>query len=248
MRSHVIIAGAQRSGTTFLYQALDAHPDICMAKPIRPEPKFFLREDAGARGYDDYLAMHFAHADGERVLGEKSTSYIEHEEAAIRIRDMLPGARIVMVLRDPVLRAYSNWRFSRDHGAETLDFDTALEAEEERCRAWDRAQYSVCPVAYASRGDYVRYVEMWARHFPREQLVLVTSESLFAADPQAWSSLLGRLELDPAVPALAQGRVNASGEAGEIPPKAMSRLRARFQEANRRLEDEWGVDTSSWLA
>jgi hypothetical protein len=247
MHSHVIIVGAQRSGTTFLYQALDSHPDACMAKPIRPEPKFFLREDAVALGRAGYLAAHFQHARDERVLGEKSTSYIEYEDVAIRIRNMLPAARIVMVLRDPVLRAYSNWRFSRDHGAEVLAFDEALDAEDERCRAWDKKKYSVCPVAYATRGDYVRYMNMWARHFPREQLVLVTSESLFAGEEVAWSTLLGRLGLDPEIPVATQGRINASDEAGEISPAAMARLRARFRETNRRLGEEWGVDISSWL-
>lgn len=247
MRSHVIIAGAQRSGTTFLYQALDSHPDVCMARPMRPEPKFFLREDAAARGYSNYLAMHFNHAGNEILLGEKSTSYIEHEEAAARIRDMLPSARIVMLLRDPVLRAHSNWRFSRDHGIEELEFDAALAAEPERSRHWDRARYSVCPFAYAGRGDYVRYLDLWARHFPRTQILAVTSESLFDEDSGALAGLFRSLGLDEA-PVAAPGRVNAAASDGDIEPAVLRRLRDRFRESNQRLADEWQVDISPWLA
>ena len=245
MRSHVIIAGAQRSGTTFLYQALDSHPDVCMARPMRPEPKFFLRADAGARGYADYLDMHFNHAGNERVLGEKSTSYIEYEAAAVRIRKVVPEARIIMLLRDPVLRAYSNWRFSRDHGIEKLEFVAALDAEPERTGHWDRSRYSVCPFAYAARGEYARYIDLWTRIFPREQILVATSESLF--DGSGLADLFRRLGLADA-PLPAQGRVNASGDACEIAPDVFRRLRDRYQESNQRLADEWHVDTAPWLA
>jgi hypothetical protein len=245
MHSHVIIVGAQRSGTTFLYQALDGHPDVCMAKPIRPEPKFFLREDAVALGRAAYLAAHFQHARDERVLGEKSTSYIEYEDVAIRIRNMLPAARIVMMLRDPVLRAYSNWRFSRDHGIEELGFDAALAAEPERSRQWDQTRYSVCPFAYAGRGDYVRYLDLWAKHFPRAQIVTVTSESLFDESSGALAGLFRWLGLaENQVPA--PGRVNAATGEGDIEPAILQQLRDRYRESNQRLADEWQVDISPW--
>lgn len=245
MRSHVIIAGAQRSGTTFLYKILDSHPDVCMAKPMRPEPKFFLQEDVGARDCMSYLSAHFPHAGDERVLGEKSTSYIEREEAAVRIKAILPLARIVVILRDPVLRAYSNWRFSRDHGIEELDFAQAIDAEQGRCAQWDRKRYSVCPFAYAARGDYVQYLDMWARHFPREQILVVTSEALFDERTGALAGLLRRLDLDPEV--AMPGRINAAGDAGDIDPDSLRRLRSRYREGNRRLGQEWQVDTSAWL-
>jgi len=85
MTDHFIIVGAQRSGTTGLYRLLAQHPDICMASPLRPEPKFFLREDAVSKGREGYLARHFPHHNGESMLGEKSTSYMEREDAILRM-------------------------------------------------------------------------------------------------------------------------------------------------------------------
>jgi hypothetical protein len=75
MHDHFVIIGAQRCGTTFLSHLLDEHPDVEMAKPFRPEPKFFLDEEQFARGLD-YYDRRFFTEDRTRVRGEKSTSYI----------------------------------------------------------------------------------------------------------------------------------------------------------------------------
>lgn len=246
MINHFIIVGAQRSGTTGLYHLLAQHPDICMANPIRPEPKFFLREDAVTRGREDYLAQHFSHHKGESLLGEKSTSYIEREDAVSRIHAVLPEARLVFVLRDPAMRAYSNWRFSRSHGIEPLDFADALEAEEERTANWDAGRFSVCPYAYAGRGHYPRYLERWAACFAREKIILITSELLFN-DLTAARAVLGRLGVDPKVPLQLPGKINASPmESDSAPKDLLQHLREGYHDDIRQLADDWGLDTTPW--
>ena len=59
MTEHFFIIGAQRSGTTYLYHLLDEHPEICMARPLRPEPKFFLKNELYARGLEYYETCYF---------------------------------------------------------------------------------------------------------------------------------------------------------------------------------------------
>lgn len=247
MTRHVIIVGAQRCGTTGLYRLLEQHPDICMARPMRPEPKFFLRRDAANRGRDDYLALHFSHRTDESVLGEKSTSYIERTDAITNIRTMLPDARLVFVLRDPAMRAYSNWRFSRVNGMEDLDFVDALKAEPARTKGWDRERFSVCPHAYAARGHYARYLDRWATHFPRENMILATSERLFD-NLNVTRDILGRIGVDPDVPLQRSGKVNASTPETDapLPQGVLQNLRERYSEDIRRLSDEWGLDTTPW--
>jgi len=245
MTRHFIIVGAQRCGTTGLYQLLAQHPDICMARPIRPEPKFFLRKDAVEKGREDYLARHFAHHHNESVLGEKSTSYIEHDLAITNIRHVLPDAYLVFVLRDPAMRAYSNWKFSRSHGIEKLDFASALEAERKRTQSWDKERFSVCPYAYAERGHYPRYLERWAAHFPRRQLILMTSEHLFD-NPMAARDLLDRIGVDASVLLPSPGKVNGSPAETSLPRGVLQRLRERYSEDIRQLTDEWGLDTTPW--
>ena len=83
--SHFIIGGAQRSATTYLTQALAAHPDIHFAQPMRPEPKWFLQADSADRGYAAYVERFFGAAKPGQVRGEKSTSYLDHPASAARI-------------------------------------------------------------------------------------------------------------------------------------------------------------------
>src|SRR3954470_9181704 len=175
MPDHFVIVGAQRSGTTYLYGLLDEHPEIEMAKPLRPEPKFFLDYDRYSLGLDAYDAQLFSDA-GARVRGEKSTSYIESEVAARRLAAMLPAAPVIVVVRDPVRRALSNYRFSVQHGAEGLAPADAFEQAVAGDRPWDPARFSVSPFEYLARGRYVEYLERFAVHVAREQMHVLVFE------------------------------------------------------------------------
>ncbi len=233
MHDHFVIIGAQRCGTTYLAGLLDEHPDIEMAKPFRPEPKFFLDDARYARGLACYEAEFFTDG-GARVRGEKSTSYIESEPAVIRIGALLPDAPIVVVVRDPVDRAVSNHRFSTEHGAEHLPLTEGLRAAAGD-RDWDRSASSVSPFAYLARGRYADYLERVARHIPRAQLQVLVFEEL-VADPGVLAALFERLGVDPAFrPAGLGAGANASAGDGALDADTESWLREYFAEPNRRL-------------
>ena len=111
---HVVVIGGQRCGTTYLAEMLGKHPEVEMAMPAHPEPKFFLRP----RRHLEYDQALFS---GERpLLAEKSTSYLDTPEAADHLIAAVPDARIICIVRDPVDRALSNYRFSVDNGLEHL--------------------------------------------------------------------------------------------------------------------------------
>src|SRR5437773_5780230 len=129
-----IIGGAPRSGTTWLYELLDRHPEVYMAKPVRPEPKFFLVDELYERGIQHYFDTWFAGAAAYAAAGEKSTNYLESAAAAERIARDLPSVKLVFILREPAHRAYSNWMWSRMNGMETDDFEIALAQEDQRQR------------------------------------------------------------------------------------------------------------------
>ena len=122
--SHFFIIGGQRCATTWLWRALSAHPDIEMAHPMRPEPKYFLKVPAENQSQDSYSKAHYSGT--TKVRGEKSTSYSESVPAVRNILAMFPKARFVMLIRDPIDRAISNVRFSRDNGLEQDTLEAAL--------------------------------------------------------------------------------------------------------------------------
>lgn len=192
---HLLVIGAQRSGSSYLREGLDAHPEITMARPGLPEPKVFCDADKAARGLGWYHDTFFAHARSESVLGDKSTSYLEDPKAPARAADLLGEAHVVAVLRDPVQRAVSNWRFSTRHGFETRPLEEALRTDIETEWPWDGTATSVSPFAYLRRGRYLDYLKPWAATFPDTTHVLFTEELL--ADPAVLSGLFLDLGVDP---------------------------------------------------
>ena len=249
MTKHLFIVGAQRSGTTYLYKALDAHPEVCMAKPVKPEPKYFMNPDNAAAGYESYFNRYFSDAGDVTWLGEKSASYIESEEAALAIKRTVPDATILVMLRDPVERAISHYSFTKDHGLEPYDIERAIREEPLRMHTWHTAGTSVNPYAYTERGKYVQYLERWERLFAKDRRILLVAEQ-FIGNQAAIAELYERLGIDPqfVLPSLKE-RVNI-GSSGRAKCKLSDEFRASLQEMfrpwNRELEKRYGLDLSCW--
>jgi hypothetical protein len=244
---HFVVPGAQRSGTTWLYRVLDQHPEIGMARPMAPEPKFFLDAAAVDRGLAAYRAALFAGRPAGRVLGEKSTSYLETPEVPSRIRALLPEARIIVVLRDPIERAVSNYRYSRANGIETGSIETAFYDEARRVAALDWSGISVCPVAYLTRGRYVEQLARWDDVFPRSHVRIVLFERL-VQDPAAVADVFRFLGVDADFrPVLPPRPVNAAPGGGVALDEGLRRyLVEYFAEPNRRLSERYGLELSCW--
>ena len=207
-----------------------------MARPARPEPKVFLSSEVVERGVGWYRAGYFAHATGESLLGEKSTSYLEVPDAAGRAAAVLGQVPIVVQLRDPVARAISNWRFSTQSGMERRPLLQALEDNLAGGMAWDRNRTSVSPYAYLERGRYVDYLRPWMAAFPSTVHVRFLEGTTVSSG--SINDLYDVLGVDPAVAAPRLGQLRrSSGAAPTLPPALLSRLRTYFQPADERLSD-----------
>lgn len=246
----VFVVGAQRCGTTYLHHLLDRHPEIEMARPVRPEPKFFLDDALYARGLAHYDAAYFTGKPGARLRGEKGTSYLESDAAAARVAEAFPKARIVVLVRDPVARAISHWRFSVENGVETLPLEEALRREPERRESYDRARFSVSPFAYLRRGCYADDLARWDARFPRAQVRILVSEA-FQGSAAALRDLYAWLGVDPDFrPEGIDAPVNESrpapAGAERLAPETAAWLKDFFAEPNRRLARDWGLDLGRW--
>jgi len=232
---HLLVIGAQRCGSSYLSTALDAHPQITMARPPWPEPKVFCDSDRAARGLRWYHETWFAHARDERLLGDKSTSYLEDPKAPARAADMLGEVHVVAVLRDPVQRAVSNWRFSTRNGLETRPLEEALRADLEAEQPWDRTTASVSPFAYVRRGRYLDHLGPWTAAFPDTTHVVFTEE-LFV-DPAVLAGLFRDLGVDPdSAPAPPSEPVNTSaGDPPVLSEALVGTLQSYFEASNAAL-------------
>ncbi len=180
-RPNFLIVGAARSGTTSLYNYLKQHPDIYMPKHKEPlfmtseiyanlserDPRRHLNDDAKVYTYEDYLCL-FADAMNEKMLGEASATYLYYYESAIpKIKYYLDDPKIIIMLRDPVARAYSSYGNIVRDGAESCSFDEFLEQEETRKREnWDILNMPV------SNGLYFAQVKAYLDNFTDVRVII----------------------------------------------------------------------------
>jgi len=237
---HLLVIGAQRSGTTYLQSLLDSHPDVTMARPARPEPKVFCSAEASAKGARWYRETYFGHASSEHLLGEKSTSYIEDAAAPGRAAAMLGEAHIIVMLRDPVERAVSNWRFSSENGLETRPLETALRENLSQEAPWDPGATSVSPFAYLERGRYMDYLEPWMASFPDTIHVLFMEE--LVGDRTVAERLWKDLGVDAgAGPEPPVGAVNRSeGDPPALSDQLLGTMKSYYEASNRALSAHLG--------
>jgi hypothetical protein len=192
-----LIIGAQRSGTTSLYNYLQTHPYIRSSST--KEVHFFDRRfDEGVNWYRAHFPTRIAKAYAQHfrqrafVTGEASPAYLFYPHAPRRVAQVLPQVKLIVLLRNPVDRAYSQYYHTCELGYETLPFEQAIQAEVARIGSErekileDEHYYSDAykHQSYLSRGIYVDQLQSWLALFPREQFLILKSEE-FYADPAA---------------------------------------------------------------
>jgi hypothetical protein len=198
----VIIAGAQKSGTTTLHTWLRDHPAMFMSSP--KELHFFdLRPD---RGLEWYRAQ-FAEARHDQLVGEATPEYMYLPEALQRMATTLSDARLVLLLRDPVPRAYSHYHHVVSRGHEDLPFGAALQAEAARLAegdVMDRIHFS-----YLDRGRYATQVERILTMYPRDRVHLELFEDLRDHPRETFRRVAAFLQIDAqTVPPAVGARTN----------------------------------------
>ncbi len=249
-----VIAGAARCGTTSLYRYLVEHPRVAAAQ-IK-EVHFVDRQhnlDKGEHWYRSWFPTRAALHDAARrqgvdrvICGESTPNYFAHPEAASRLQAVVPGARIIVLLREPIDRVWSQYRWQRWWGGETLDLADALHAEDERAGggfemmgADRRTRNRFISHAYLARSRYADQLEWWIGAFPADQLLVLRSEDLFADPAAALERTCAFLDLPPF--GLSTYEVQNGGTDGESGGAIDGELRAwldgHFAEPNRRLAE-----------
>src|SRR5712691_3472231 len=151
-----IIAGAQKSGTTALHYFLQKHPQLTLGD--QQEMHFFDNDELFAAPIDyELLHRHFPPAKGPIIAGECTPSYLYHEPAMERICNYNPKIKLIILLRNPVERAFAHWNMQRFKDREPLDFLAAVKEEKKRMQHATRLEAR--RVAYVDRGRYPGQLE-----------------------------------------------------------------------------------------
>ncbi len=171
-----LIAGAQKSGTTALDAYLRLHPEICMAS--EKEVHFFDNEAIFFQEPVDYSIYHsvFSPDSKHKLLGECTPIYMYWHDAPKRIWQYNPEMKIIIILRNPIERAFSHWNMECFRNAEPLSFWDALCNEQQRCKEALPFQHRV--FSYMDRGFYIKQLQQIWRFFPKQNTLILRHENL----------------------------------------------------------------------
>ena len=177
-----IVIGTHRGGTSAFYHYLTEHPGIGAA--TTKEVNYFDRNYfKGSLWYRAHFPTRAQRANRAAFIsGEASPHYLFHSLVPQRVAQTIPDVRLIVLLRNPVERAWSHYRRYIYLGRETLPFEQAIAEEERRLTA--DAQDTAGRTSYLARGLYANQLDRWFSVFPRERLLILRSED-FYADPAA---------------------------------------------------------------
>lgn len=174
---NLFILGARRAGTGSLTHYLSQHPTISFVEPR--DPAFFQQDDLYHRGSQYYIRTFGRPTKHQTWLGEATSSYFAQPHiVGPRLRETYGDSplKFIVVLRDPVSRAWSHYLMRVQHGDEKRDFATALSQE-------DREPPN-SEAGYLTEGSYMHHLSAWQAYYPLENFLLLLSEDL-AANPLA---------------------------------------------------------------
>jgi hypothetical protein len=194
-RLDFIVAGAQKAGTTALNYYLKRHP--CIALPIKKELHFFDNDELFVTDEVSYEPLHkmFRPVRPGSIAGENTPNYLYWPPALARIRTYNPAIKLIILLRNPIERAFSQWNMQRVRGLDPLDFLDAVQIEPERLANLPPAKLR--KFAYVDRGRYATQIERALSIFPREQLLILKYEAFRGRQREVVDKVFEFLKLQP---------------------------------------------------
>jgi hypothetical protein len=202
------LIGAQKSGTSALYDYLVQHPSVhpCITKEPRFFDKYYQR---GINWYRSCYPFTFKKNLETKIFnrkfltGEATERYLEHPHVPERIKKVTPNAKFIVLLRNPITRAYSHYNMRYESKKEDLSFEQAINQEEERTKGEfkkmleDENYYSkeYFHHSYLDKGIYVEKLKRWMKIFPKEQFLILKSEDFFKNPNTTYNQVLKFLDL-----------------------------------------------------
>lgn len=267
-----LIVGAAKAGTTSLCYYLNQHPEVYISRIKEPRffaPEFYTKFRYGPlRGkarkkvwsLEEYSKL-FAHVRHEKAIGEASTEYLYFPEVPKRIKELIPQAKIIVVLRNPIERAFSAYCYQVRDGCESLSFEDALLNEKQRLREYWRPGW-----LYKSCGFYYtqlkRYFDIFERsqikvylynHLSTEPVELLQDVYTFLGVSNRFTPDLSRQNVSKIPRSTLINRLfvrdnPVKGMATNVLPKKLTQvLASRFKELNLADKPELLLETRSYL-
>lgn len=179
-----VVVGAMKSGSTSLLNALGAHPEIFM--PPKEVHFFNKYHHLGPEWYSKkFSGVNRNH----KIIGEKTPTYSYLEDVPQKMHALLPDAKLIWILREPVSRTYSNYWHAAWRGKEDLTFEEAVETEASRVK-------DDIYKGYVARSRYADQIENYLKYYSKEKMKFVLLDDLILDQDKTLKSVLRFLEVD----------------------------------------------------
>ena len=196
-----VIIGTQKGGTTSLFNYLVQHPEI--VAPYRKEVHYFNRSYRLGTSY--YKAYFPLNRHGVKLTGEASPDYFDNPLVPERMHALIPNAKIILLLRNPISRAFSHFQMMRKLGFESHSFSSAIKQEKIRVEkfkdkvASDPYYYdlSIERYSYLQKGFYYQHLKNWENFYSPNQMLILKSEDFFFYPDKTFKEVLEFLGVDP---------------------------------------------------
>ena len=249
-RLDFIIAGTQKGGTSALHYHLAQHPNVTMAHSEEahmidhPRRHFFDDEDRFA-GKVDYDILHEGIKLKRRSLitGSCTPIYTYWKPAMERIRNYHPGIKLIILLRNPIDRAFSHWNMYRERNQESFGFLEAIAEESKRIR--EALPLQPRRTSYLDRGFYFEQMERVFQFFPREQVYVIKFDDFRKRTPELVNEVFSFLGVMP-LAKVKNRQQNRIPYEREITREERQYLYKLYKTDIARLEQLLGWDCSDW--
>lgn len=245
MKVDFVICGTQKGGTSALDAYLRAHHQICMANT--KEVHFFDNEDTFRDNAPDYSLYHtaFSPEPSHELVGEATPIYMYWHDAPRRMWQYNPNMKLIVILRNPIERAYSHWNMERSRDAEALSFWEAIKSETQRCRESLPYQHRV--YSYIDRGFYLEQLRRLSTYFMKEQILILRNEELKSKPHETLQNVCDFLGVNSFQDIEAKD-IHSRPYSSSISGREKEYLRFIFEYEIRGIERMFGWDCSNWLS
>lgn len=241
MLINFLVAGVQKAGTTAIYSYLFDHPELCFSWV--KEVHYFDNEKlfSSVFGNRDWYHSNFPNPKG-RIVGEVTPIYFFWNSVADRVLRYNPEMKWIVILRDPVSRAYSHWNMERNRGTEVLSFREAVNAE----LAYISNMGFQCRVrSYLSRGWYSCQINRLRKNFSDSQLLFLKYDN-FLLNPIEFLNDICRFLGVSCISFLEEKRANVISYEKHLSESDWNYVIPYFLDDIKIIESELAWDCSSW--
>lgn len=248
-----LIIGAEKCGTTSLYEYLARHP--CVFPSRGKEISYFDKKfEKKFSWYKLFFPLKWEKFfikklwKKEFITGEATPRYLNHPLVPKRIAKLIPNVKIIIMLRNPIDRAYSHYQMEYDYGRDQLSFEDAIQKEDERIEGefekMEKLENYYSPKYYwfshLKAGIYLDQIERWHKFFPKEQFLIIKSEDLYENPTETYNQVLKFLNLTSY--ALENYKKFRSRKYDKMYPETRLRLKEFYKPYNEKLYKYLGRD------